>query len=79
MTMLKRLLRGLWAGWKKFAHVLGVVNRYILLTLFYFLIVNLVNLVLRLFRVDLLDRRLAATKTYWHEKDRRTGTYRHQF
>ena len=61
------------------AHVLGVVNRYILLTLFYFLIVNLVNLVLRLFRVDLLDRRLAATKTYWHEKDRRTGTYRHQF
>jgi hypothetical protein len=79
MGIVKRLLRGLWAGWKRFAHVVGVVNRYILLTLFYFLIVNLTNLVLRLFRVDLLDRRLAPAKTYWHEKDRRSGTYRHQF
>jgi hypothetical protein len=79
MTMVKRLLRALWSGWKRFAHVVGVVNRYILLTLFYFLIVNLTNLILRLFRVDLLDRRLFPAQTYWREKDDRTGEYRHQF
>lgn len=79
MTILKRCLRTLWAGWKRFAHLVGVVNRYIFLTLFYFLVVNLVNVVLRVARVDLLDRRLGRTETYWREKDQQGGTYRHQF
>ena len=75
----KRILSKLWAGWKRFAHVVGVVNRHVFLTVFYFVCVNLVNLGLRLFRVDLLDRRLAAAATYWREKDSRSGEYGHQF
>ena len=75
-----RALRLLWKGWKKFAHVLGIVNRYILLTVFYFLIVNLVNLFTRLFRVDLLDRRMRPAATYWHEKPTtQREHYQHQF
>ncbi|MFQ5599406.1 MAG: hypothetical protein ACE5G2_02500 [Candidatus Krumholzibacteriia bacterium] len=80
MSILKRVLGGLWAGWKKFAHGLGVFNRWLLLTLFYWVIVDVVNLFLRLFRIDLLDRRLRAVPTYWHDKVRHTeGFYRHQF
>jgi ribosomal protein S27AE len=45
---MKRVFRALWAGWKRFAHGLGVVNRTILLTVFYFVIVDLINIVLRL-------------------------------
>ncbi len=74
-----RIPKKLWAGWKRFAHLLGIVNRYIFLTVFYFVVVNVSNLFLRLFRVDLLDRRLAAAATYYRPKDARTGTYRQQF
>ena len=77
--LVQRILGKLWAGWKGFAHAVGVVNRHVFLTLFYFLCVNVVNLILRLFRIDLLDRRLAPAATYWQEKDGRRGEYRHQF
>ena len=63
-----RFLRLLWRGWKKFAYGLGVVNRYILLTVFYFLVVNIFNLFVRLFRVDLLDRRMRPAASYWHDR-----------
>ena len=75
-----QLLRLLWNGWKKFAHGLGIVNRYILLTAFYFLIVSLVNLFVRLFRVDLLDRRMRPAASYWHEHPTsRQKYYQNQF
>ena len=63
-----RFLRLLWRGWKKFAHGLGVVNRYILLTAFYFVFVNIFNLFIRLFRVDLLDRRMRPADSYWRAR-----------
>ena len=74
-----RLLRLLWNAWKRFAHALGVVNRYVLLTVFYFVIVNIVNLFVRLFRVDLLDRRMKPAASYWHEKIGSQKLYQHQF
>lgn len=75
-----RVLRVLWKGWKKFAHGLGVVNRYVLLTLFYFVVVNVVNLVLRLLRIDLLDRRMRPASTYWRERvTPQQKLYQHQF
>ena len=76
---IKRILGALWAGWKRFAHLVGVVNRYVFLTVFYFVFVSLVNVCLRVARVDLLDRRRVSASTYWHAKDLRGGTYQHQF
>ena len=77
--IVKRILGKLWAGWKRFAHIVGVVNRYVFLTVFYFVCVCLVNLGLRIARVDLLDRRQVPATTYWRPKDRRIGEYHHQF
>ena len=75
----KRILGRLWAAWKRFAHFVGVVNRYVLLTAFYFVLVSIVNLCLRVGRVDLLDRRLPPVPSHWHPKDQRHGEYHHQF
>jgi len=51
----------------------------VLLTIFYFVAVNIVNLCLRLFRIDLLDRRLVSMPTYWRPRDLRHGSYDNQF
>lgn len=69
----------LYAGWMRFAFVLGTINRYVLMTLFYWVIIDAVNLVVRLLRIDLLDRRMRARPSYWHEKQPHPATYKHQF
>ena len=75
-----RLLRPLWAGWLQFARVLGVINRFILLSAFYFLMVNVVHVFLWLFRVDLLDRRMRPVASYWHERSQAgPKLHQHQF
>ena len=73
------LLRLVWAGWKRFGHALGAVNRTILLSVFYWVIIDLINLGLRLGRADLLDRRMRPAETYWRPKPVRAATYQHQF
>ena len=40
-----KFLKKIWQGWKKFAHKLGVVQTYILVTLFYWLIVPVFSLI----------------------------------
>lgn len=79
---MKRVLSLLWQGWKKFAHVLGIVNTRILLTLTYFLIVAIVSIITRVFRVNLLDRGKATKTNHWHEReplDDSLDACRHQF
>ena len=76
---MRRVLKALWAGWKGFAHVLGVVNRFLLLSIFYFVFVNLVHLGLLLFRVDLLDRRMRPAPSYWRARAPGPDLYQHQF
>lgn len=66
---MKKVLSLLWTGWKKFALVLGIVNTKILLTLTYFIIIALPAIVTRLFRKDLLDRRMKPRESYWHERE----------
>jgi hypothetical protein len=49
------------------------------MTVFYWVIINLVNLVVRIGRIDLLDRRMRPQPSYWHAKKPMPKTYRHQF
>ena len=71
---MKKFFGLLWKGWKKFAHVLGIVNTRILLTLTYFIILFLVALFPRLFGRDLLDRRMKPKKSYYHDREQETVT-----
>ena len=73
------ILRALWAGWKRFGFILGTINRFILLTIFYWVVVDVTNIILRLVRADLLDRRMTPKPSYWHPKPATHSTYQHQF
>lgn len=66
---MKRFLSLIWRGWKAFAHVLGIVNTKILLTVTYFVVIALAWLVTRITRADLLDRRMTPRPSYWHPRE----------
>jgi hypothetical protein len=66
-------------GWMRFVHVLGTVNRFVVMTLFYWVIIDVANLCLRGLRIDLLDRRMRPQSSYWHPKPPASGSYTNQF
>jgi hypothetical protein len=52
--------------WEKLGHVMGIVNTYVLLTLFYFFILTPLGLVMRLFGQDILKLKWQPKQsTYW--------------
>ena len=64
--VIPKLLTPLRLGWEKLGHLLGIMNTYILLTLFYFLILTPLGLLMRLFGKDILKlKRSAKAATYW--------------
>ena len=63
-----RFLRALYRGWMAFAHVLGRIQTFILLTLVYFLAIGLTGPLLRLFSGDPLDRKLRDRASIWSPK-----------
>lgn len=71
---MKKFLSLLWLGWKKFAHVLGIINTKILLTITYLIVIALAALFVRLMGKDLLDRRMKPAASYWHERDQQEVT-----
>lgn len=79
---MKPLLQKAWQTWKRIAHRIGVVNTHILLFLFYFLIFGPFALVLRLFKRDMLEKKIPAhAETFWHpvEKEEDPASYRYPF
>lgn len=63
------LLRYVYIIWMKLAFVLGWVNTRILLCIIFYLIFSPLGLIMRIFRIDLLDRRFnCATESYWKAK-----------
>ena len=63
----------------RFAHLLGIVNRFVFLTIFYWVIVDISNICVRLARQDLLDRRMVPQPSYWHRRQTQSNTHKHQF
>jgi hypothetical protein len=60
------LLNPLRLVWDKIGHVLGTINTYVLLTLFYFLILSPLGMIMRLFGKDILKTKLSPKqKSYW--------------
>jgi len=59
-----KILRALWAGWKAFAHRLGVINTFIILTVFYFVVIGISALIMFVTRRDLLGIRRREGSVY---------------
>ena len=68
MNGIKQFFSLLWRGWKKFAHILGIVNTRILLTLTYFIIFAVASIFVLASRADLLDRKMKKQPSYYHNR-----------
>ena len=56
--------------WMKFAHALGIVMTYILLTVTYFVVITPIGLAMKLFGKDPLHRKFdKSLNTYWVDVD----------
>ena len=77
------LLKPAYIFWMKFAFVLGWINTRLILFIIFYLIFTPIGLGMRLFGVDLLDRKIDKNKeSYWRKKekgDSRPLTYERQF
>jgi hypothetical protein len=71
---MKKFFSLLWRGWKKFAHVLGIIQTRILLTIAYFVMIAFASVLTRIMGKDLLDRRLKSGPTYYHQHEPITAT-----
>ena len=69
MRPIKQFLSLLWRGWKKFAHVLGIVNTRILLTITYFIMFAFAWLFITLRRADLLDRKIDQSPSFYRHRE----------
>jgi len=69
MQLIKKFFSLLWRGWKKFAHVLGIVNTRILLTVSYFVIFAIGAIGARIAGKDLLDRRMNREASFYKSHD----------
>ena len=68
--------------WLRFARMLGKANALVLLTVVYILIIGPGAMLLKLFRKDLLDRRMKERASYWYDKapvDQDVDRSKHQF
>ena len=49
-AFLKRIVLGVYRTWIKIGHVLGIINTFVILTLFYFCIITPMGLIKRIFK-----------------------------
>ena len=57
-------LRRLWAGWLKIAHIIGTFQARVILSIFYFVVVPVFALLVKIFR-DPLDLRTGPRESFW--------------
>jgi hypothetical protein len=65
---LPALLKPVYIIWMRFAFILGWINTRIILFILFYLIFTPLGLLMRLFRIDLLERKNKAD-SYWKKKE----------
>ncbi len=74
------ILKPAYTAWMKFAFVLGWINTRLLLIIIFYFVFTPIGLVMRLFGMDLLNRKVDKKKeSYWEKKEPGTGNYERQF
>jgi len=80
---LPALLKPIYIFWMRLAFVLGWINTRLILFILFYLFFAPVGLVMRLFKVDLLDRKIEKNKdSYWRKKEKmefNPSNYERQF
>jgi len=65
--------------WDKIGHVLGIINTYVLLIIFYFVILTPLGLIMRLFGKDILKLKRNKHDTYWESTLPKASGMENQF
>jgi hypothetical protein len=77
------LIKPVYITWMKFAFILGWLNTRLILSIMFYLVFSPIGLLMRLFGVDMLDRKIEKNKeSYWKNKDKKEfkpGDYERQF
>jgi len=63
------LLKPVYLVWMRFAYILSWINTRIILVVMFYLIFTPIGLVMKLFRIDLLERK-KREGTYWKKKEK---------
>ncbi len=82
MSIIVSTFRKLKSWWMAFAHALGWFNTRLLLTVFYFVVIAIPAIILKIIRKDLLQRKYETTGSYWIDKPKIQHTVeqaKHQF
>ncbi|MCM8795353.1 MAG: SxtJ family membrane protein [Candidatus Omnitrophica bacterium] len=74
------LLKPIYIFWMRLASVLGWINTRLILFIIFYLVFTPIGLGIRLFGIDLLDRKIDKRKdSYWIKKDKKSSGYEKQF
>ncbi len=63
------LLKPIFIIWMRFAFILGWINTRVILIILFYLVFTPLGLLIRLFRIDLLERKNKGA-TYWRKKEK---------
>lgn len=78
--MIKFYLKTAYAYWMKLAFVLGWVNTRIILFAIFYLVFTPISIALKLFRIDLLERKIdKSAGSYWKKEEPAPAGYERQF
>jgi len=68
--ILPGLLKPVYIVWMRFAYILSYINVRLILTVVFYLVFTPIGLIMRLLKIDLLDRKIEKQKqTYWKKKE----------
>lgn len=68
---MRNLLSKLWSGIKTFSKKVAYVQAIVILTLFYFIVIGLFSIIIRLLGNDLLNKKWKDKKeSYWVKKEK---------
>lgn len=71
-SLFPSVLKPIYILWMKLAFVLGWINTRLILTIIFYLLFTPAGLIMRLFRVDLLDRKIDKNKdSYWKKRGKK--------
>jgi len=64
------VLKPIYTGWMKVAHLIGEIITTIILSLLFFVVFGLAGIILRIIRKDLLDRKIETSRnSYWINRE----------
>jgi hypothetical protein len=80
--VLPAALKPIYIFWMRLAFVLGFLNTRLILIIIFYAVFTPVGLILRLFRIDHLERKFLPRESYWKKKEsaaRPVADYQRQF